>query len=90
VFQNNTRIHVVFDKIEVSHHPKYDDIYGVTLKQGWNTNNYSDVGWLFLMIDFRDGENMEIHVRTWQPEKLNGRQLTDDEIFGLGQFDVRE
>ncbi|MDR2824376.1 MAG: nuclear transport factor 2 family protein [Prevotellaceae bacterium] len=90
VFRNNTRINVVFDNIEVSHHPKYDDIYGVTLKQGWNTSNYSDVGWLFLMIDFRDGENMEIHVRTWQPEKLNGRQLADDEIFNLGQFDVRE
>jgi len=89
IFKNNDRINIVFDEVEVSHHPKYDDIYGVTLKQGWNTTNYSDVGWLFLMIDFKDDEKMEIHVRTWQPEKLNGKQLSEDEIFHLGSFNIQ-
>ena len=89
IFKANERINIVFDEVEVSHHPKYDDIYGVTLKQGWNTTNYSDVGWLFLMIDFKDGENMEIHVRTWQPEKVNGEQLPEDEIFHLGTFKIQ-
>ena len=90
VFQNNARINVIFDDIEVSRHPKFDEIYGVTLKQGWNTTNYSDVGYLFLMIDFKDGENMLIHVRTWHPEKLNGKQLPAEEIFTLGDFDIIE
>ena len=89
IFQNNARINIVFDHVEVSRHPKYDDIYGVTLKQGWNTSNYSDVGWLFLMIDFRDGENMMIHVRTWQPEQFNGKPLPEDDIFHLGAFNIR-
>lgn len=89
IFQNNARINIVFDNVEVSRHPKYDDIYGVTLKQGWNTTNYSDVGWLFLMIDFRDGENMTIHVRTWQPEKYNGKPLPEDDIFHLGSFNIK-
>jgi len=88
VFARNDRINVVFDNIEVSQHPKYDDIYGVTLKQGWNTTTYSDVGWLFLMIDFRDGENMMIHVRTWQPEKINGNPLPEDEKITLGDFKI--
>jgi len=88
VFRNNDRINVVFDNIEVSRHPKYDDIYGVTLKQGWNTTNYSDIGWLFLMIDFKDGENMQIHVRTWQPEKVNGQPLPEDDKIQLGNFKV--
>ena len=86
VFKNNAKINIVFDSIEVVQHPKYDDIYGVRLKQGWNTTNYSDIGWLFLMIEFKDGENMQIHVRTWQPEKFNNRQLREDEIFKLGDF----
>jgi hypothetical protein len=86
IFKNNARINVLFENIEVVRHPKFDDIYGVRLKQGWNTSNYSDVGFLFLMIDFKDGENMTIHVRTWQPEKVNERQLQEDEIFKLGDF----
>ena len=89
IFNSNNRINIVFDEVEVSHHPKYDEIYGVTLKQGWNTTHYSDVGWLFLMIDFKEEEKMEIHVRTWQPEKLNGKQLAEDEIFHLGTFKIQ-
>ena len=90
IFNNNTRINVVFDSIEVVQHPKYSDIYGVRLFQGWNTTNYSDTGFLFLMIDFRDGNNMQIHVRTWQPDKLNGEPLSEAEKFKLGDFDVKE
>ena len=89
IFKNNPKINVKFADIEVVRHPKYPDIYGVRLLQGWNTTNYSDVGFLFLMIDFRDGVNMQIHVRTWQPEKLNGQQLSEDEVFKLGDFDIR-
>lgn len=88
VFRNNARINIIFDDIEVSRHPRYDEIYGVTLRQGWNTTNYSDIGYVFLMIDFKDENNPLIHVRTWQPEKLNGKQLGQDEIFSLGDFEI--
>lgn len=90
IFKSNTRINVVFDNLEISRHPKWDEIYGVTLRQGWNTTSYSDVGFLFLLIDFKDGENMQIHVRTWQPELLNGIQLLEDEVFGLGDFKIQQ
>jgi CRISPR/Cas system-associated protein endoribonuclease Cas2 len=89
IFRNNPKINVKFDDIEVVRHPKYPDIYGVRLLQGWNTTNYSDTGFLFLLIDFRDGKDMRIHVRTWQPDKLNGQPLSEDEIFKLGDFDIR-
>ena len=90
VFANNPKINVIFKDIEVVQHPKYDEIYGVRLKQGWNTTYYSDIGWLFLMIDFKNGDNMMIHVRTWQPEILNGKQISEDDIFKLGDFDIRQ
>lgn len=85
-FQNNERINIIFEDIEVARHPRYDEIYGVTLKQGWNSSTYSDVGYIFLMIDFREKTPL-IHVRTWQPEKYNGRDISKDEIFHLGSFD---
>jgi hypothetical protein len=90
------RIDLIFDNIEVTQHPKYDDIYGVTLKQGWTSwktataKGYQDEGYLFLMIDFKDGENMEVHVRTWQPDKFNGQPLPESEIFQLGDFVIED
>ena len=88
VFASNKYINVLFDEIEVIQHPKLTDIYGVTLKQEWNSDRYRDVGFVFLMIDFQDELNPLIQVRTWQPEKLEGRVLTRDEVFSLGDFDI--
>lgn len=88
VFASNKYLNVVFDEVEVIQHPKLTDIYGVTLKQEWNSSNYRDVGFVFLMIDFQDELHPLIQVRTWQPEKLNGKILARDEVFNLGDFDI--
>ena len=87
-FKNNSYINLIFDDIEVMRHPKRDDIFGVTLKQHWNSSNYSDVGYLFLMINFEDEMNPSIQVRTWQPDKYNGKPLPRDEVFSLDMFNI--
>lgn len=63
--------------------------YGVRVHQTWRSTNYSDEGYLFLLWEFNDGEDPIIHVRTWQPEKVNGKQIPLDEIFSITDF-VRE
>ena len=90
IFKFAKYINVKFEDIEVTQHPKYDDIYGVNLKQYWHTSNYSDEGYLFLMIDFRDPDNPLIQVRTWQPDKDDkGAVLTKKEdVFHLGSFRI--
>lgn len=88
VFKSNKYINVLFDEVEVIQHPKLTDIYGVTLKQEWHSDRYSDVGFVFLMIDFQDEMNPLIQVRTWQPEKLDGKILAREEVFNLGDFDI--
>lgn len=87
-FKNNSYINLVFDEIEVMRHPRRDDIFGVTLKQHWNSSNYSDVGYLFLMINFEDEMNPSIQVRTWQPDKYNGKPLPREEVFSLDMFSI--
>lgn len=64
--------------------------YGVRLRQEWNSGNYSDKGYLFLLWEFpEDGRDPIIHVRTWQPEWVGGvRQQPDDDISTLGAFDL--
>ncbi|MGZ2371731.1 hypothetical protein ACXR6G_18275 [Ancylomarina sp. YFZ004] len=90
VFQKNSYINIKFSEIEIKKHRKYPDIYGVNMMQGWNTTRYSDVGYLFLMIDFSDDNNPLIHVRTWQPEKIGNITLSEDEKFKLEMFNPQK
>jgi len=89
IFNNNSKINVIFDDIEVVRHPQFDNFYGVELMQGWNTTNYSDEGFLFLLIEFKDDGTMQINVRTWQPDKLNGETLSEEERTKLSDFNIR-
>ena len=82
VFAANEYINVDFEEIKVLRHPVQDDIYGVTLLQYWNSSNYSDAGYLFLMIDFAQEERPIIHVRTWQPKV----EVNEEDVFQLNDF----
>ena len=90
VFKVTKFINVKFDDIDVIQHPKYDDIYGVTLKQYWHTDRYKDEGYLFLMIDFRNEDTPLIQVRTWQPYKnKQGQIITQkNDVYHLGSFRI--
>lgn len=81
VFRNNSYINVKFDDIQIKRHGAKPNYYGVTLKQGWFTQNYSDEGIVFIVWDFTDDLNPQIMVRTWQP-----MQVDDDEVFTLNNF----
>ena len=88
VFKNNKRINVIFDDIKVVKHPAKADFYGVTLKQGWQSDRYGDVGYVFLLWDFTNPDAPQIHVRTWQPDQFNNAPLPEEEIFSIDDFDV--
>jgi hypothetical protein len=92
IFAANSYINIKFDNIVVTRHEGNPNIYGVTLKQHWNTSSYSDKGWLFLMFDYKDENNPQIWVRTWQPLKdANGNDIhySNEDIFGIIDFPVR-
>lgn len=86
IFANNSYINIKFDSINIKRHPKYPTIYGVDMMQDWNTSAYSDKGYLFLMIDFSEENNPLIHIRTWQPDKIGGKSLSEEEKFKLEMF----
>jgi len=89
VFKTNKYIDVNFDSITVLQHEDYPKVYGVTLRQVWNSTMLKDeTGYVFLLIDFRDESHPLIHVRTWQPEEYEGHKLRRDEMFQMGNFDL--
>lgn len=89
-FARNQYVNIRFSGIELVKHSQYPEIYGVTLKQDWSSSKYSDVGYLFLMIDFRDEDNPLIKVRTWEPEKdADGKIVTTEaNRLQIGNFDI--
>ncbi|MBO4850601.1 MAG: nuclear transport factor 2 family protein [Prevotella sp.] len=88
IFQNARYFKITFDEIEVMRHPTNPNFYGVTLLQGYTNNSYHDDGYLFLLWDFTNENQPQIHVRTWQPDKVGGKPLPKDEVFTLGDFDI--
>ncbi|MBP3766822.1 MAG: hypothetical protein J6I31_00885 [Prevotella sp.] len=61
--------------------------YGVRLRQEWHSSRgYHDEGYVFLLWEFPENGDPMIHVRTWQPEKINGRKLEINEIFSEVDF----
>lgn len=90
-FRNNRYIRVNFEDITIVHHPTQRNIYGVTVHQRWNSDRYSDEGYVFMVWDFTDEEAPKIHVRTWQPEfidKEKGERLPESDVFSLGDFNL--
>ncbi len=88
MFQINEKVRVDISEIEVMRHPVNPNFYGVTLLQGWTSGKYHDDGYLFLLWDFTDENAPQIHVRTWQPDKIGGKPLPKDEVFSLSDFDI--
>ncbi len=86
VFRNNKYIKVSFSDIEVMRHPRNPDYYGVTLRQKWESERYSDDGWVFLLWEFREGQDPVIHVRTWQDEKII--TMANGEVINIHDFEI--
>ena len=90
-FRSNSYIKVSFDDVVIVEHPAIHDIYGVTVHQRWSSSRYSDEGYVFMMWDFRNPDQPQIHVRTWQPDyidKARGKKLDPQDVFTLGDFDL--
>lgn len=91
VFPRAKYIKVTFSEIKVKRHPAKKDFYGVLLRQGYDSGNYKDDGYLFLLWDFRDEARPQIHVRTWQPyyvDEENEIVIDESEIFDVSSFDL--
>ena len=83
VFAANKKIDVKFTDFRIMRHPTMEGIYGVSMKQKYTSDRYSDDGYLFILWDFRNKSMPLIHVRTWQPAaSVNGEK----EIIGIRDF----
>lgn len=80
-FNSKEYINLQFEDNEIRKSGKSPETYGIQIRQSFYSSNYSDGGYLFLLIDFVNPDLPVIHVRTWQPEKN-----ADGSIYGLNDF----
>lgn len=85
VFAANKKIDVKFSDFRIMRHPTMPGIYGVTLRQWYKSDRYSDDGYLFLLWDFRNKSMPLIHVRTWQPSSTLGGK---ENIISIQDFNL--
>ena len=89
VFKANKRIDVGFSGFKIMRHPTKEGIYGVSLRQQYKSDRYSDDGYLFLLWDFQDRMAPKIHVRIWQPSlQQDSTLLPTDKVFNIRNFNL--
>lgn len=68
-FQSNEYINIAFEDVDIAKMVNSGEIYAIHLKQYYHSSNYSDTGYLTLLVDLRDTTAPMIHVRVWNPKK---------------------
>lgn len=82
LFNTKPDIHLGFSTFNIIRKNNQEGIYGISMRQAYTSTNYSDEGYLFLLIDFND-EEPKIYVRAWQP-----KEWSDEALVELGNFNV--
>ncbi len=83
VFSSNEFVNIHFEENLIKK-VNGKKIYGIQIKQNYYSQNYSDEGFLFLMMDLNDPSKPKIYVRSWQPEKNDDGSVIGLEDFRLG------
>jgi len=88
IFKDDKFIRMKFDKVKVRRHIVKAGFYGVTLHQEWISDYSSNNGYMFMLWEFPENgvERVRAHLRTWQPEVVNGHRLSPDEIYTESDF----
>ena len=88
-FHKNKYIKVTFSDPEVVRSKKNPNFFGVTLHQHWDSSNYKDDGYVFLLWEFHENDEPPIiHVRTWQPDKMAGMPTPKEQIINILDFEI--
>jgi hypothetical protein len=61
-----------------------EGVYGISMRQSYNSTTYSDEGYLFLLVDFNE-KYPQIYVRSWQPQEWNEESLVRLSNFNINR-----
>ena len=74
IFSAQHDIYLGYSTFKINKKNDEKGVYGVSLRQNYNSTTYSDEGHLFLLIDFNE-DKPKIYVRSWQPQEWNDKDM---------------
>ncbi|MBS4028792.1 MAG: hypothetical protein KGZ58_09150 [Ignavibacteriales bacterium] len=83
-FKNAKDIALKFSTFQINRKNDANGVYGISMRQQYQSNAYADEGHLFLLVDFLQA-NPQIYVRSWQPQEWN-----DSAIIKLANFKLNK
>ncbi len=84
LFASRKDIFLGLSTVGISKKNRETDVYGLSMRQNFNSTGYSDEGYLFLLVDFKK-ELPQIYVRSWQPQEYN-----EETLIQLSNFKVNK
>lgn len=81
-FESNQDIFLGYNSLKVLIKNNQPDTYGISMRQNYQSSVYSDEGYLFLLVDFKDKEP-KIYVRAWQPSEWSEEKMVQTANFKL-------
>lgn len=84
IFNMMRDIYLGFSTFKINKKNDQNGVYGLSLRQHYNSTSYSDEGYLFLLVDFNQ-ELPQIYVRAWQPQEWD-----DNALVRLSNFKVNK
>ena len=90
VFQDEKFLNANILDIQIKKHGFNPDIYGVNFELNWQSSNYSDEKYVFMLWDFSNSEFPSILFKVIQPKWLDinkTKPLAEDEIFDLNSIE---
>lgn len=74
LFDSYTDIYLGYSTFNMFKKNSQDSVYGISMRQNYNSTNYADEGYLFLLVDFTE-DDPQIYVRSWQPQEWDESSL---------------
>ena len=84
LFANQKDIYLGYNSFKILKKNKQDNVYGLSMRQYYQSTTYADEGYLFLLVDFNK-EKPQIYIRSWQPQEWNDAALIKLSNFNLNQ-----
>ncbi len=83
-FKSAKDIALKFSTFRINRKNDAKGVYGINMRQQYQSNAYADEGHLFLLVDFLQAQP-QIYIRSWQPQEWN-----DSAIIKLANFKLNK
>ncbi len=82
VFESQADICLNFGSFDIVKKNNAPGVYGMEMRQSYNSTTYADEGYLFLLIDFTE-QNPLIYVPAWQPNEWDKKAMVRTANFKI-------